>query len=97
MTKPRVIHVRDENKYDDVVYIGRPSRWGNMWSHQAGTLAKYKVATREEAIAKFEEWIRSQPELMAAAKRELRNKNLACFCYPALCHGMILLKIANEE
>jgi hypothetical protein len=95
--KPRVIHVRDESKYDDVVYIGRPTKWGNMWSHKDGTLAKYKVATREEAIAKFEEWIRAQPELMEAAKRELRNRTLSCHCFPAHCHGFVLWRIANEE
>ena len=35
------------------VYIGRPSQWGNPFSHREGTLAKYKVATREEAMRKY--------------------------------------------
>lgn len=97
MIKPKVIHVRDEHKYDDVEYVGRPSKYGNPFSHKDGTLAKYKVATREEAIAKFEEWVRTQPELIAAAKKELRGRILSCWCFPAHCHAFVWWKIVNEE
>ncbi len=45
------------SKYD--VYIGRPSKWGNPFTHidNGKTLAKYIVSSREEAIEKYEEWI----------------------------------------
>ena len=79
------------------VYIGRPSPYGNPWSHEEGTLAKFKVETRAESIQKYEEWIRSQPEMMAMIKRELRGKVLSCWCVPRLCHGHVLAWIANEE
>lgn len=72
------------------VYIGRPSKWGNPF-------VIGKNLDRSQAVAKFEEWIRTQPELMAAAKRELKGQNLICWCVPFACHGHALMLIANEE
>jgi len=93
---PRVYHCKKVPYDADPVYVGRPTKYGNPYSHMDGTLAKYKVATREEAIAKYEEWIRGQPELIAMVKKELKNKDVSCWCFPAQCHGNILIKIANE-
>lgn len=78
------------------VYIGRPSIWGNPFSHLPNTLAKYKVSSREEAVSKYEQWFLAQPELVQKAKKELKGKVLGCFCKPLSCHGDILSKIANE-
>jgi hypothetical protein len=89
-----VVH-RSKKPYD--VYIGRPSKYGNPWSHKEGTLAEFKVENRSEAIEKYEEWIRSQPEMMAMIKLELKGRVLSCWCSPKLCHGHILAWIANEE
>ena len=48
-------------------------------------------------IAKFEAWFRKQPKLMAAAKKELKGKALACWCRPErACHGDVLARIAEE-
>ena len=88
-----VVHCKRE-KFD--VYIGRPGPWGNPFSHLNGTLAKFKVATRDEAVAKYEEWLLSQPELVEKAKKELKGKILGCWCHPQSCHGDVLAKIANE-
>lgn len=91
MTK--IVHCgRDE--YD--VYIGRPSKWGNPFSHKPSSLAEVKVATRQEAIDKYREWIRSQPDLMASLE-ELRGKRLGCWCRPKLCHGDVLLELLGES
>jgi hypothetical protein len=89
----KVVHCKRE-PYD--VYIGRGSKWGNPYSHIPGA-GKWPVETREDAIRLYEEWIREQPELMEAAKRELKNRVLGCFCSPLACHGDVLLKIANER
>lgn len=56
-----IVNVND-SKYD--VYIGRNSeygdpKWGNPYSHLEGTLAKYKVSSRKEAIEKYEDYIRN--------------------------------------
>ena len=90
---PKVVNCNRE-EYD--VYVGRPSKFGNPYSHIPGA-APWPVECREHAITLYEEWIRSQPELMAAAKKELKGKVLGCHCKPLDCHGEILLKIANEE
>ena len=93
-TQPKVVNCKKENYH---VYIGRGSKFGNPYSHQEGTQALWVVDTREDAIRLYEEWLRAQPELMAAVKKELRGKILGCFCSPLACHGDVLLKIANEE
>lgn len=90
-----VVNKSDKKPYD--VYIGRPSKWGNPFSHQERTIAKYQTQTREESLEKYEEWIRSQPEMMAAIKKELKGKVLSCWCAPKRCHGHILAWIANAE
>jgi len=85
-----------KNKAHDV-YIGRPSKWGNPFSHKEGTLAEFKVESREEAVEKYDAWVRSQPKMMEAIKKELKGKVLGCWCTPKLCHGHVLAWIANEE
>jgi hypothetical protein len=89
-----VVH-KSKKPYD--VYIGRPSKWGNPFSHKEDTLAEFKVESRAEAVKRYEEWIRSQPEKMAEIKKELKGKVLGCWCSPKLCHGHVLAWIANEE
>jgi len=88
---PRVVHCKRE-EFD--VYIGRGSKWGNPYSHRNGTLAKYVVETREEAIQKYEEYLLGNQDLLSAIS-ELRGKTLGCWCKPKSCHGDVLLKYAN--
>ena len=88
-----VVHCK-KSPYD--VYIGRPTIWGNPYSHKAGTAAKFLVASREEAIASYEAWLLSKPGLVALVKQELRGKVLGCWCHPQACHGDVLSRIANE-
>lgn len=89
-----VVHCK-KSPYD--VYIGRPSKWGNRWTHLRGIEGTAKVASRAEAIRRFEEWILTQPELLEAAKTELRGKTLGCWCTPKDCHGAVLERIANAH
>ena len=78
------------------VYVGRPSVWGNPFSHKPDTLAEFKVATREESIERHRAWFLAQPELVARAKAELRGKMLGCWCAPAKCHADVLAEVANS-
>ena len=89
----RVVHCK-RSPYD--VYIGRPSKWGNPFSHLAPdrTIAEFRVASRQEAIARYEEWLLGQPELVAALP-ELRGKVLGCWCAPKPCHGEVLVRLAG--
>lgn len=81
------------------IYVGRPTKWGNTFSHLRGTLAQWHVATIEEAISSYERWLKCQPHLMAALP-ELRGKDLICWCStpsrPGPCHAHILIKLANS-
>ena len=88
-----VVHCK-KSPYD--VYIGRPGPYGNPFSHLPDTIAKFRVATREEAIAKYEAWVLGQPFLVQKIKRELRGKILGCWCKPKACHGDTLARIAND-
>lgn len=78
------------------IYIGRPSKWGNPFTHLVGkgTLATFVVGTRDEAVDAYAEWIKTQPHLMAALP-ELRGKVLGCWCAPQRCHGDVLAAMAN--
>ena len=96
MNHPLVVH----NKKDAFdVYIGRPSKWGNPFTHinDKKTRAAFIVENRDAAVTAYEVWIRTQPNLMKEAKQELKGKVLGCWCSPMNCHGNILACIANEE
>ena len=95
MNKPKVYNKHHHNAPPDAVYIGRGSMWGNPYTHKQGTKASYIVGSREEAIAAFEAAM--DDEDRALVRRELKGKNLVCFCAPLACHGDVLLRIANEE
>lgn len=89
-----VVHHRKEN-YD--VLICRPSKWGNPFSSKENTLAEFKVATREEAISNYEQWI-TKGDGMHLLKdlHELKGKVLGCWCHPKKCHGDVLVKLVNK-
>jgi len=78
-------------KLPGYVYIGRSSKWGNRFvlKEHGGEY------TREEAIALYEEEIRTKPELLALLPT-LKGKTLGCYCKPEACHGDILIKLLTE-
>lgn len=87
-----VVHCKKE-RFD--VYIGRPSIWGNPFSHLENSKAQFKTATRDEAVEKYRLWILTQPELLAKLP-SLKGKVLGCWCAPARCHGDVLAELANR-
>lgn len=78
------------------IYIGRPSKWGNPFSHKEGTLAQFLVKNRQEALAKYREYILSNDALLNSLP-ELEGKILGCWCKPKKCHGDVLIEIINER
>jgi hypothetical protein len=90
---PFVVHCQ-KGKYD--VYVGRPSKWGNPFSHKTDSVAQYRVRTKKEAVDKFEQWFVTQFELVQQCREELRGKILGCWCEESPCHAEILAKIANR-
>ena len=87
-----VVHCK-KSPYD--IYIGRPSIWGNPFSHLPNTLAKFKVKDRDEAISQYREYLLSNQKLMSQLV-ELKGKILGCWCKPLACHGDILAELANK-
>ena len=74
------------------VYVGRGrgSRWGNPFREG-------RDGTREEAIAKFEEYAIKRLGREPNWLEPLRGKDLICWCAPKPCHADVLLRLANKE
>jgi hypothetical protein len=91
MSRATVVHCK-RAVYD--TYIGRAngslpqSKWANPW-------VIGKDGTRDEVIDRYANWIKTQPDLMAALP-ELRNKTLGCWCAPQRCHGHVLAQMVEE-
>lgn len=92
MEKTKIVNKHHGEAFD--VYIGRGSKWGNPFSHLENTKAQFKVASRDESVEKYREWIQTQPDLLADL-HELKGKTLCCYCKPQACHGDILAELAD--
>jgi hypothetical protein len=97
---PEVLNKRRSKIINNSVYVGRPSKWGNPFSHKEGTLAKFKGTSRNEAIQKHKEWINAflakDEDAINRLRKELKGKDLVCWCKPAKCHADYLLELANN-
>jgi hypothetical protein len=86
----KVWNKRDTNCPKDVIYVGRPSKWGNPFKlHIESNRLLVISAFRDYAKAKLE----SDPHWLD----ELRGRDLVCWCAPLPCHADVLLKLANQE
>lgn len=79
------------------VNVARPSKWGNPY--QAGTDGE---GDRAYLARLYRDYMDRQlapetprRETTVAALRELRGRNLACWCPPGPCHADVLLELAN--
>lgn len=84
---PIVVNRRKRHN-PDAIYVGRPTCWGNPYLLDA-------FSTRQEIVAKYRAWLLARPELVERAKRELRGRDLECWCAPLPCHADVLLEVAN--
>lgn len=92
----KVVHCKKEN-YD--VYIGRPSKWGNPFTHikDGSTLAKHIVNSRDESVSAYCEWItKGNGKHLLNDLHELKGKTLGCWCKPQSCHGDILVELIKN-
>ena len=97
MTRPVRIQLQRKKGWrlpPNTVSVARPTRWGNPF------LIIESAEGREACVRLFREWL-NQPgpgtHLAACARRDLRGKNLACWCrIDQPCHADVLLQIANE-
>jgi hypothetical protein len=75
----------------NTVYVGRGSKWGNPFS--------IKAYGRIKAVYKFQKALikNNLPITIEDVKRELKGKNLACWCaLDKPCHADVLLELANK-
>lgn len=78
------------------IYCGRPSFWGNPYSHKNDTLAKYKVSSRKESVEMYERFLNDSEEHQKRLP-ELMNKILGCWCEEnELCHCDVLIRAVQE-
>jgi hypothetical protein len=92
-----VVHCK-KALYD--VYIGRPSKWGNPFTHikDGKTLAKFVVGSRDEAVESYREWITNgDGKYLMKDLPELKNKVLGCWCHPQSCHGDVLSELVAKH
>ena len=94
--KCKIVHCK---KAEYNVYIGRPSKWGNPFTHiQDGkTLAKFIVGSRDEAVEAYRNWISNgEGRHLLEDLHELKGKTLGCWCKPLSCHGDILVELVSN-
>jgi hypothetical protein len=90
------------------VYIGRPkiSKENEHFGNPFGTngSVSIKVASREEAIASFKDWLSGTKYTDLEQERRkwilenlhtLKDKRLGCWCKPLGCHGDVYLELLN--
>lgn len=88
---------------ENTVYVGRGTKWGNPFAvGKPGGAFTAMVKDRRHAWQLYNSIAREKPALVAAAREELKGKNLACWCplpsepyEPDCCHAAVLLEIAN--
>jgi hypothetical protein len=82
---------------EGAVYVGRPTKWGNP-------ISIADAGSPEAAVDHYRYFCGMDPdaplhfgnELRERAKRELRGKDLACWCpLDRPCHADVLIELAN--
>jgi hypothetical protein len=74
---------------EDAFYVGRPTMHGNPFRVGVnGTIA--------DCVRLYRAWLRPQRAYLKFIRKELRGKDLACWCrLDQPCHADVLLELAN--
>lgn len=100
-TKVINLNHKPRSDLDSFTYIGRrhpPRAARGKAEFEASPWANYYSVERygrDGAIKRYEENLRSKPDLMARLP-ELEGKTLACWCKPDACHGDVLVRLVEE-
>lgn len=82
----------------NTVKVTRPGKWGNPY--RVGDVGRYGITIRAaDAVERFTDRLVTckLPYTEDDVRRELRGKNLACWCKEGEpCHADVLLEIANR-
>jgi hypothetical protein len=82
----RFEYIGDKNRWHS--YIER-SIWYNPYHGLVNKLGRVKV------VELYRDYISKQEELLSKL-HVIKNKVLACWCYPELCHGNVLLDLLRR-
>jgi len=79
-------------------YIGRPTKWGNIFDTNTFPI------TLEQSLSRYESWIRDILKVDSHFLDELKGKDLACWCplkdkngNPVACHADVILRLLNDD
>lgn len=96
MANIKLINLKKDKGVPFDLYIGRKNMWlGLEESKWHNPHPMKNEGSRPLALARYEEYVRSRPDLIAALP-ELEGKTLACYCVPKRCHGNILIELYEE-
>jgi len=92
-----LINIKNTNDY--TLYIGREnsfynlerSKWANPFLLKEDTVENRKIIAEQ-----YKEYVLNNKDLMSSL-HELENQTLACFCFPKLCHGNVLIQLYYEN
>ena len=83
-------------KPPNTVVVARPTKWGNPYR-----IGRGGVVSNDDAVEQFRAWLdrmEACETVRAEIVRQLRGKNLACWCaLDQPCHADVLLEIANAD
>lgn len=90
---------------ENTMKVDRTTPWGNPFVvGKPGGAYTRKVMNQRHAWQLYSSIACDNAELVAAAQKELRGKNLACWCplptepyEPDQCHAAVLLELANAN
>lgn len=86
---------------ENTVKVDRTTKWGNPFAvgKSGGMFTGGRpVQDKRHAYVLYRATAPDNEALVAAARTELRGKNLACWCNPDQpCHADVLLELANTE
>lgn len=100
MGRAEVVNRKDTDEFD--VYIGRPTKWGNPYTHLFAVADSRDdvtlVGSRQDAINAYTGWLFRQViqgEITIKDLASLHGKRLGCWCAPLSCHGDVLAEFAE--
>jgi hypothetical protein len=94
---PRVLNHKHDCRPRGAAYIGRQVRRYSLpcskWANPFRLRGNASREDREDLIRKYERHLVDSGLINDV--RELRGKDLVCWCAPLPCHGDVLLRLAN--
>lgn len=105
----KVIHKKNKDKYDNVIYVGRGSVLGNPYTsiQDRETKAEFVVDSREESIESYRKYllncIEKKDKKVCNALNDIytialkEGVHLSCYCKPKSCHGDVIKEIVESK